>query len=136
MYRFATNIIILRPEVLLLFIILSNTVNKYLSRETQKPVNWTEVLVKMPVLSQDEKGQVIGHLESVKSISDVAKMFGCTRATIHSLKQKFAATGTLKRKKGSGRKISTTEIQENAIITGHELNHFKTAAKKNRVGSK
>ena len=64
----------------------------------------------MPVLSQDEKGQVIGHLESVKSISEVAKMFGCTRATIHSLKQKFAATGTLKRKKGSGRKISTTEI--------------------------
>ena len=84
----------------------------------------------MPVLSQDEKGQVIGHLESVKSISEVAKMFGCTRATIHSLKQKFAATGTLKRKKGSGRKISTTEIQENAIITAHELNHFKTAAKK------
>ena len=83
----------------------------------------------MPVLSQDEKGQVIGHLESVKSISDVAKMFGCTRATIHSLKQKFAATGTLKRKKGSGRKISTTEIQENAIITAHELNHFKAAAK-------
>ena len=66
----------------------------------------------MPVLSQDEKGQVIGHLESVKSISEVAKMFGCTRATIHSLKQKFAATRTLKRKKGSGRKISTTEIQE------------------------
>ena len=86
----------------------------------------------MPVLSQDEKGRVIGHLESVKSISDVAKMFGCTRATIHSLKQKFAATGTLKRKKGSGRKISTTEIQENAIITAHELNHFKTAAKKKK----
>ena len=86
----------------------------------------------MPVLSQDEKGRVIGHLESGKSISDVAKMFGCTRATIHSLKQKFAATGTLKRKKGSGRKISTTEIQENAIITAHELNHFKTVvAKKN-----
>ena len=136
MYRFAPNIIILRPEVLLLFIILSNTVNKYLSRETQKPVNWTEVLVKMPVLSQDEKGQVIGHLESVKSISEVAKMFGCTRATIHSLKQKFAATGTLKRKKGSGRKISTTEIQENAIITAHELNHFMAAAKKYRAGSK
>ena len=71
MYRFAPNIIILRPEVLLLFIILSNTVNKYLSRETQKPVNWTEVLVKMPVLSQDEKGQVIGHLESGKRCLDV-----------------------------------------------------------------
>ena len=54
-------------------------------------------------------------------------MFGCTSATIHRLKQKFTATGTIKRKKGSGRKIITTEIQGNAIITAHELNPFKTA---------
>lgn len=81
----------------------------------------------MPVLTLEEKGIIIGHLEAGISITAVAKKFKRRWHTIKDVKEKYTATGSLKRKTGGGRKKVTNEEQATAIIAAHEANPFKTA---------
>ena len=81
----------------------------------------------MPVLTLEEKGRIIGHLEAGIPISAVAKKFERRWHTIKDVKEKYTTTGSLQRKTGCGRKKMTNEEQSTAIIAAHEADPFKTA---------
>lgn len=81
----------------------------------------------MPRLSPDERGRAIGHLEAGVSVSRVARQFGVTRRTIHSLQRRFQTTQTTRDRPRTGRPRITTPVVDRFIRTQHLRNRFQSA---------
>ena len=81
----------------------------------------------MAVLSYEDKARAVGHLQAGVSVTDVAKRFNCSRPTIHALKKKYAAFGTVSRKPWSGRRESITQATKDMIVVLHERDPFRSA---------
>ena len=134
MHIFAPNIIILRPEFL--SIILSNTVNKYFSRENPeaRELNWSTC--QNASFQSRRKGRSYWSFR-IRNIyfwccEDVQMYKNNDSIFCHCNPQMY--------KKEVEETNMSTEIQENAFITAHELNplrrHQKLIQNKVWAGSK
>ncbi len=81
----------------------------------------------MPRLTEAQRQQAIGLLSVGISKRQVAGRFGCTRATIYRLEQRYEETGRTRDRYRSGRPRVTTARQDRRIRLQHLRNRFRTA---------
>ena len=82
----------------------------------------------MPRLSESDRNQAIGMLRGNVSVAHIARTFNTSRKTIHLLRARLAATGTVKDRPRTGRPKKTTHGQDRYMRTLHLRNRFKTAS--------
>ena len=78
----------------------------------------------MPRLTDAQRNQAIGMLRAGLNVTNVARQMGCTRQTIHSLRNKFNITGSVRDLARSGRPPVTTLRDDRMITLTHLRNRF------------
>ena len=78
----------------------------------------------MPRLSNIQREPAIGMLNTV---TDVARVMGCSRRTINDLRTRLQQTGTSADRPCSGRPRVTTHAEDQQIVLRHLRNLFLTA---------
>ena len=68
------------------------------------------------VLTDVQKGQIIGAMKADKTIAEAAAIASCWPASAHRYWHRFLDTNDVSRKEGQGRKRKTTPQQDRAII--------------------
>ena len=81
----------------------------------------------MPRLTDAQRNQAIGMLRAGLNVTNVARQMGCTRQTIHSLRNKFNITGSVRDLARSGRPPVTTLRDDRMITLTHLRNRFLPA---------
>lgn len=81
----------------------------------------------MPRLSNIQRERAIGMLNTGTSVTDVARVMGCSRRTIHDLRTRLQQTGTTADRPRSGRPRVTTQAEDRQIVLRHLRNRFLTA---------
>ncbi len=81
----------------------------------------------MPRFTESQREQAFGLLSVGSSKRQVAGRFGCTRATIYRLEQRYEETGRTRDRYRSGRPRVTTARQDRRIRLQHLRNRFRTA---------
>ena len=81
----------------------------------------------MPRLSNIQRERAIGMLNTGTSVTDVARVMGCSRRTIHDLRTRLQQTGTSADRPRSGRPRVTTHAEDRQIVLRHLRNRFLTA---------
>ena len=79
-----------------------------------------------PTLPQ-QRERAIGMLNTGTSVTDVARVMGCSRRTIHDLRTRLQQTGTSADRPRSGRPRVTTHAEDRQIVLRHLRNRFLTA---------
>ena len=83
----------------------------------------------MPRLAQVHRDQAIGMLAAGLSKVEVARRFGCTKATIYRLERRFEQTGLTQDRPRSGAPRVTTPRQDRRIRLQHLRERFRTATR-------
>ena len=78
-------------------------------------------------LTQDQRNRAVGMLHANMTVANVARFFGCTRATIYTLQRRFRQTGTTQDRQRSGRPRVTTPQEDRYIRLTHLRNRFLPA---------
>ena len=81
----------------------------------------------MPRLRQNERDRAVGMLAAGTTVTRVARLFGCSRATIHNLGRRYNQTGDTVDAPRSGRPKATTPKQDRMITLTHLRNRFQPA---------
>lgn len=81
----------------------------------------------MARLTQVQRERAIAMLQCNRSISEIARTFGCTRATVYALQRRFQQTGVTTDTQRSGRPRVTTPREDRHIRLSHLRNRFLTA---------
>ena len=81
----------------------------------------------MPRLRQNERDRAVGMLAAGTTVTRVARLFGCSRATIHNLGRRYNQTGDTVDAPRSGRPKATTPRQDRMITLTHLRNRFQPA---------
>ena len=81
----------------------------------------------MPRLTDAQRNQAIGMPRAGLNVTNVARQMGCTRQTIHSLRNKFNITGSVRDLARSGRPPVTTLRDDRMITLTHLRNCFLPA---------
>ena len=81
----------------------------------------------MPRLSEDQRNQAIGMLLAGRAVTNVARQFHCSRQTIHSLLNRYNASGIVRDRPRSGRTRATTLRTDRVITLTHLRNRFLPA---------
>lgn len=81
----------------------------------------------MPRLRQNERDRAVGMLAAGTPVTRVARLFGCSRATIHNLGRRYNQTGDTVDAPRSGRPKATTPRQDRMITLTHLRNRFQPA---------
>jgi len=79
----------------------------------------------MARLSQVQRERAIGMRQCNRSIADVARTFGCTRATIYALQRRLEDTGTTSDSHRPGRPRVTTAVEDRYIRLTTLRNRFQ-----------
>uniref|UniRef100_A0A8C4QU92 Tc1-like transposase DDE domain-containing protein n=1 Tax=Eptatretus burgeri TaxID=7764 RepID=A0A8C4QU92_EPTBU len=81
----------------------------------------------MPRLSNIQRERAIGMLNTGTSVTDVARVMGCSRQTIHNFQTCLHQTGTTADRPRPGRPRVTSRAQDRQIVLRHLRNRFVTA---------
>lgn len=81
----------------------------------------------MPCIRQNERDRAFGMLAAGTTVTRVARLFGCSRATIHNLWRRYNQTGDTVDAPRSGRPKATTPRQDRMITLTHLRNQFQPA---------
>ena len=81
----------------------------------------------MPRLRQNKRKRVFGNLAAGTSVTHVAKLFGCFRATAHNLIRWYHQSGNTIDAPKSGRLRATTPRQDLYITRKHLRQRFQPA---------
>uniref|UniRef100_A0A8C4RBW6 Transposase Tc1-like domain-containing protein n=1 Tax=Eptatretus burgeri TaxID=7764 RepID=A0A8C4RBW6_EPTBU len=81
----------------------------------------------MPRLSNIQCERAIGMLNTGTSVTDVARVMGCSRQTIHNLQTRLHQTGTTADRPCPGRPRVTSRAEDRQIVFRHLRNRFVTA---------
>ena len=81
----------------------------------------------MPRLRQNERDRAVGMLAAGTTVTPVARLFGCSRATIHNLGRRYNQAGDTVDAPRSGRPKATTPRQDRMITLTHLRNRFQPA---------
>ena len=82
----------------------------------------------MPRLTDEQRNQAIGMLESQVTVSEVARRFNTSRPTIYKLQTRVQVTGTVRDTPRSGRPCVTNQAEDRHLRVVHLRNRFKTAS--------
>ena len=69
----------------------------------------------MPRLSEHEQSGAIGMLKAGMRVSDVARYHNCHLSTIHRLRDRYQATGTVKDRRRSGQPRMATGVKRQLL---------------------
>ncbi|KAJ8272725.1 hypothetical protein GJAV_G00092720 [Gymnothorax javanicus] len=81
----------------------------------------------MPRPANIQRERAIGMLNTGTSVTDVARVMGCSRRTIHDLRTRLQQTGTTADRPRSGRPRVMTQAEDRQIVLRHLRNQFLTA---------
>lgn len=81
----------------------------------------------MPRLTAVERERAVGMLQIGTKVAEVAQLFGCTKATVHRLRNRFNQTGQTSDRPRSGRRRVTTPREDRYLVNIHLRDRFKTA---------
>lgn len=82
----------------------------------------------MPKLSIEERANVVVLADQGHKIRDIAIRVGCSHTAVIKILRKKAETGSVERKKGSGRPRKTTIVEDNFLCLNSKRHRFKTAS--------
>lgn len=83
-------------------------------------------------LEPEEDGQIMAYLNLKMSPEEIAKLVGCSPKTVRNKRDRFIATGSMQRKKGSGRPQKLTDREQRNICTQSRRDNFTTAVQIHR----
>ena len=58
-------------------------------------------------LSKDQRNQIIGVLKAGSTVNDTVHHFGCSRQTVHNLKNRYNSSGSVRVRARAGRAVTT-----------------------------
>ena len=81
----------------------------------------------MLCLSENQRNQAIGMLQTGTMVNDIAQQFGCYRQTSQNLNTRFAITGSVRNRQRPGQRCMRSQQEDRYITLTHLRNWFLPA---------